>query len=121
MKKGPRIVITTSGTHLQDSDRRPASNRRSIFKSMSDFCVTDIFTSYLRPFFIQILNSASNSPIFVIFQFLKSTSNSQFYGRFSLSQFTVSRFSSYFFVRNTTTKINRKISIIANIHRLHKY
>ena len=60
-----------------DSDRRPASNRHPILKSMSDFYITDICTSDLCPFF-QILKSMSflsNSQIYVLYQILKSTSN----------------------------------------------
>jgi len=35
---------------MYDSDRRQAANRRPILKSMSDYYVTDICTSYLCPF-----------------------------------------------------------------------
>jgi hypothetical protein len=48
---------------MQDADRRPASNQRPILKSMSNFYVTDIFTSDLCLF--------SNSQIDVLFQILK--------------------------------------------------
>jgi hypothetical protein len=49
---------------MQDSDRRPLLN------PMSNFYVTDMCTSGLCPF--EILKSASNSQIYVLFQILKS-------------------------------------------------
>jgi len=74
---------------MQDSDPRPASNRRPILKSTSDFYVTDICPSDLCSFYkfsigVQFSNLCpfSNSqigcPIFksmAVSQFLKSTSN----------------------------------------------
>ena len=60
---------------MYDSDRRRASNRHPILKSMSDFYVTDICTSDLCPF----LKFSNQCPL----------SNSQIYGRFSLSQINV--------------------------------
>ena len=36
---------------MQDSDRHPASNQHPILKSMSEFYVTDIWTSDLCPFY----------------------------------------------------------------------
>ena len=60
---------------MQDSDRRPASNPCPI--SMSQTSVLQIYALF------------SNSQIGVLFQILKSASNSQIYGRFSLFQFDV--------------------------------
>ena len=54
---------------MQDSDRRPASNPCPI--SMSQTSVLQIYALF------------SNSQIGVLFQILKSASNSQIYGRFS--------------------------------------
>ena len=58
--------------YMQVSDLRPASNRRPVLKSMS------ISTSQI-----------SVAQIYVLFQILKSVSNSQIYGGFSLSQIDV--------------------------------
>ena len=44
------IISVTTPLYMQDSDRCPASNRRPIIKSMSNFYVTDICTSGLCPF-----------------------------------------------------------------------
>jgi hypothetical protein len=68
---------------MKDSDRRPASNRRSILKSMSQTSVPQIYVLF------QILKSAFNSQIYVLFQILKSASNFQIYGRFSISEIDV--------------------------------
>ena len=74
---------------MQDSDRRPASNRHPILKFMSDFYVTDICTSDLCPFFNSQFKSSSNSQIYALFQILKSASNSQIYGCFSFSEIDI--------------------------------
>ena len=58
--------------YMQVSDLRPASNRRPVLQSMS------ISTSQI-----------SVAQIYVLFQILKSVSNSQIYGGFSLSQIDV--------------------------------
>ena len=62
--------------YTRNSDRRPASNRCPILKSMADFYVTDICTSDLCPF-LKILKSASNSQIYDHFSLsqLQTTSN----------------------------------------------
>ena len=59
--------------NMQDSGQRPASNQRPILKSMSNFYITDICTSDLC----------------WVFLILKSVSNSEIYGSFSLSQINV--------------------------------
>ena len=69
---------------MEDSVRRPASNRHPFLKPMFDFYVT-----YRSMSFFQILKSASNFQIYVLFQILKSASNSEIYGRFPFSQIDV--------------------------------
>jgi hypothetical protein len=54
---------------MEDSDRRPASNRHPFLKPMFDFYVTYRSMSF--------------------FQILKSASNSEIYGRFPFSQIDV--------------------------------
>ena len=57
---------------MQDADRHPASNQHPILKSMSEFYLTDIWTSDLCPFYK--------------FSNLCPFSNSQIHGHFSPSQ-----------------------------------
>ena len=45
----PELVLV-SHSNMQESERRPVSNRSPILKFMSDFYVTDICTSVLCPF-----------------------------------------------------------------------
>ena len=82
------LILLAYCVNMKDSDRRLASNRRPILKSMSDFYITDICISDLCSFF-KFSNRRLILKSMTFFQIIKSASDSQIYGRFSLSQIEV--------------------------------